>query len=256
MPLKQDDQNLFPDLLWNRPLNRRQAGRFLLLAGNIRSVHDAQMWLDALSDHGAGQVSLAFPMTISRLKADNVTLLPATPAGSLAQAAEPTLVGMTNESDGLVIGSNIGRHPQTVALVEKLAALDVPLVCDGTVIIESLHLGLKWLRRPHTLLVLNRDQLQKLLRAAKLPYTVTTRSTWQQTAEALERLSNEHQATFLITDEGQVWVTHSGEVSVSKKEVNNIFDLADTVVLWLQNQNKPFEAATAGLGPNLDGAHT
>jgi len=112
-------------------------GHVLLVAGGTGKVGAAVLAARAAVAGGAGLTTVAVPPGLVEALAagcpEAMTFpSPATPAGSLALAALPSLLAAAAERSVLAIGPGLGREPETGELVVRLATgSDRPLVLDA-----------------------------------------------------------------------------------------------------------------------------
>src|SRR5436190_19464308 len=119
------DTPLFPDLLWSRPENKRQAGKLLIVGGNKFGFAAPATAYGAALKAGVGSCRVLLPVSLKRilgtlLEAD---FAPSNPSGSFAQNSLDSFLENAAWADGVLMAGNIGRNSETAialdAFVEK-----------------------------------------------------------------------------------------------------------------------------------------
>lgn len=128
------DEPLFPQRLWQRPLNRRQGGRLLIVGGSPGHLSEPQAIYQALLASGAGEAQLVYPDSLSKLLAGSGVGVAAssTPAGSLAKGALGEILTTATESDTVILAPSAGNNSETVILIESLLEkLEISRIVTG-----------------------------------------------------------------------------------------------------------------------------
>lgn len=216
---RQTDQPLFPDIVWNRPERRDQAGRLGIIGGHQHGFAAvAEAYQTALAT-GAGQVRVVLPEvlrgTIPRQLTD-VQFAPTNPSGSLAQSAIATLCSLSQWADSLLLIGDTGKNSQTAALYEQFISQQSsptpPMVLTRDAIDLLHHNAPIILNHSALVLVLSLAQLQKLLRAVYYPKIVTFRMQLAQLVETLHKLTITYTATIVVFHDGQLVMARGGQV--------------------------------------------
>ncbi|HEX9079443.1 MAG TPA: NAD(P)H-hydrate epimerase, partial [Desulfuromonadaceae bacterium] len=128
-----------------RPLVRRRDrqahkglfGHCLIVAGSTGKTGAAALSANSAVRAGSGLVTLAVPETLNpilEVKTTEAMTVPVPDAGRgyLGAAALPAIEPLLGGRRSVAIGPGIGRHPETVALVQSLVeAAEIPLVVDA-----------------------------------------------------------------------------------------------------------------------------
>jgi len=144
------DHLLFPDVLWERPLNihKRILGRVLVIAGSKGMAGAAALTLEAAYRAGAGVVTLGFPEGLGevykKILPEAMTLsLPETPSGTLSTKAVPNILENINDFDCVVIGPGLSQNAETMQLVwEIFFEIKKPIILDADGL-NAISLGFK-----------------------------------------------------------------------------------------------------------------
>ncbi len=244
--LHQTDQPLFPKVLWNRPVSRAGAGKFLLIggrAGHFNLINDVY---SAAAAGGAGELKLALPDSLrGMVPADAAEFLPSSPSGSLGQEAITPILKLAEDCRGIAIGGNLSDNSQTAIAMEAVlekANRPIALYDDA---LELLKHRPELLVGPRRLVVADMPELFKLagrlgigLKPAADPGAVAKIAVVQAIAHKTEADYLIFGRDIIATASGQVSLTNPGYVP----EPAIVYGLAS--VFWLQNQNQPFEGLT------------
>src|SRR6476660_954324 len=88
------DKPLFPDLLWSRPENKRQAGKLLVVGGNGQGFASPAAAYGAAIAAGIGAAKVILPDSLEKTLGKSfpeAIFAPSTPSGSFARLALGTL---------------------------------------------------------------------------------------------------------------------------------------------------------------------
>lgn len=246
---------LFPDLEWSRPENKQQAGKLLIVGGNLHGfAAPAETYNEALqAGIGTARVLLpdALQKTVGRML-ENGEFAPSTPSGSFSQKALNELLLDASWSDATLIAGDLGRNSETAILIEKFLAKytgAVTLTKDAVDYVTAApDIALQ---RQQTLLVLSLSQLQRLAVAAKFPKAVTFGMDLLHLVEWLHEFTAEHALHIIVKHQGTLFVAVSGKVTTTRlakdMPVWRVRTAAHTSVWWLQTPSKPLEALTTAI---------
>lgn len=246
--LKQTSEPLFSNLLWNRPVSARQAGRLLLVGGQAGSFSvPNDIYLSAIAG-GIGQCQIAFPDSLQKTLGytDAAIFVPSNPSGSLGKNSVASIIETAEEFDGIGVGGNLGNNSQTtVALESILTKVSVPVVIYDDAL-EVLRFTPDILaRHPKRLLVLTMNELYKLAGRIKIALPAVKDGGAMAKIEAITAIKAATQADYLVFGK-EVIVASQGQISLTNlgyiPEPAVVYGIS--AVLWLQNQIKPFEGLT------------
>lgn len=252
---QQPGRPLFPELVWSRPENKMQAGKLLIVGGNLHGfAAPAEAYAAAVAAGiGTGRVLLpsALQKTVGRVL-ENGEFAPSTPSGSFSQKALDELLLQGNWADAALLAGDLGRNSETAILIEKFLAKypqAVTLTKDAVDYVTSApHIAMN---RPRTLLVLSLSQLQRLGMAAKFPKSVSLGMDLLHVVEWLHDFTAEHDVYIITKHHQTIFVAVNGQVSTTMLEKDEqiwrVHTAASAAVWWLQNPTKPFESITASL---------
>lgn len=247
---------LFLDLLWSRPENRRQAGKLLILGGNLHGFSAPAEAFSAAEKAGIGSSRVLLPDAIKKTVGgfiEHGEFAPSTPSGSFSQKALDEVLEQAGWADGVLVAGDLGRNSETAILLEKFLAKypgQITLTKDAADYISSAPQQVE--RRQKTTIVLSLSQLQRLITSLKYPRAVTLGMPLLQLVDLLHDFSQtypffvvvKHQQTIIVAVDGKV----SSIMTDDKREdMWRVKTAAYTAVWWLQNPDKSYEALSTSL---------
>jgi NAD(P)H-hydrate repair Nnr-like enzyme with NAD(P)H-hydrate dehydratase domain len=245
---------LFPDLLWSRPENKRQAGKLLIVGGNSHGFAAPATAFGGATAAGVGVVRVLLPDSLRKTIGTSFTeaeFAPRTPSGSFAKKALDSLLDGAKWADMVLLAGDFGRNSETAVLLGSFMdkysgpvtvaedGLDYFLAANGTL-----------LNRQDTLSVINLGKLQKLAKANRPGTPVLHSMNLHELTTILADWTNSTEAAVITKHADNFIVAASGKVSTTpaKEEQNWQIELAAySAVWWLQNREKSFEALTAAV---------
>lgn len=251
--LKQSsDKPLFPELIWSRPQNRAQAGKLLVVGGNLHAfAAPAEAFAEA-ETAGAGTVRVILPDAAKKIVGpvlEHVEYAPSTPSGSFGRQALSELLEMSHWADGVLVAGDLGRNSETAILLEKFAVKfkgQLTLTKDAVDYVVSSPEIVSG--RENTLLVLSFAQLQKLASGLGFEKAFTFDMDMLRLAGALHDFTKKLPIYIVVRHLDQTHVAASGKVASTKlqagEDVWRVATAARAAVWWLQNPSKPFESIT------------
>ncbi|HEX8762330.1 MAG TPA: hypothetical protein VF733_01080 [Candidatus Saccharimonadales bacterium] len=248
-------ESLFPDLQWSRPENRQQAGKLLIVGGNL---HGFLAPADAYSETvkaGIGMSRVLLPSAIQKVvgpSIENGEFAASTPSGSFSQRALIELLDWCKWADGVLFAGDLGRNSETAIMVEKfLTKCEAPTIITKDAIDYIVSLPHPALERPNTTLVLSFSQLQRLGMAAGFELPLTFSMDMIRLVEWLHQFTERHAPHIVVKHLDNIFVAVNGEVSSTKLAKDlpiwRTKMAAHASVWWIQNNNKPFEALTTAV---------
>lgn len=251
------DEPLFPDLLWSRPQNRQTAGKLLIIGGNAYGfAAPAEAYQEAVQA-GIGSTRVLLPLAVKKIAGrllETVDYTPSTISGSFSKASLAEFLDHVAWADSVLIAGDLGRNSETAIVIENfLVEYSGPVTLAKDASDYGISLGEAVLKRPNTLLVLTIAQLQKLFTTAHQTEVVSFSMDLVRLVDTLHILTEKYPASIIVKHLDQLVVASQGQVSTTVTDIDNedfwrIKTAAHTAVWWLQNPDKPFEAATSAVG--------
>ncbi len=249
---QQRDTPLFPDILWNRPLNKNGAGKLLIVGGNKhRFFAPAQAQFTA-EKIGAGIVKTVLPEATRKLvgAGDSNEFASSNPSGSFSKDALHELLSLANWSDTVLLAGDAGHNSETSMLIEEFLQKYVDKVVMTQDFVD-MFVGSPdtLLSRDNTLLVVSFSQLQKIAKHMSEPRAFVYSMSLQSLLEELGDFSRTCNAAFITFHQQNLIVAAQGKTSYMKslKEVWRIEQAAKSAVFWMQQPETFFETVTTSL---------
>lgn len=248
---------LFPDLLWSRPENKRQAGKLLIVGGNAHGFAAAGEAYATAVEAGIGTARVLLPDSLQKTVGkmfDAGEYAPSTPSGSFSRRALAPLMDMGQWADSALLAGDLGRNSETAVVLEQFAheyTGQLALTKDATDYFTKSPAQL--LGRENTLLVLSLAQLQKLATGSGSDKAFTFDMDLIRLVDALHDFTRLHGAFIIAKHLDTIFVAVDGQVSTTKLEKDveiwRVSTAAHAAVWWLQNAKKPFEALATAVLP-------
>ncbi len=252
---QKSDQPLFSELLWSRPENTRQAGKLLIIGGNLHAFMAPAEAFATSVPAGIGSARVLLPDAAKKLVGsvlEDIDYAPSTPSGSFSQKALVDWLATSQWADGVLITGDLGRNSETSILLEKFLQKytgQVTLTKDA--VDYAIQIPNATLNRPDTLLVLSFAQLQKLAIKSGFTSAFTFSMDLLHLVEALHTFTETYQTYIIVQHLSQTHIAVNGNI-VSypiQKEASiwRVKTAAHTAVWWLQNPGQPLEALSTAL---------
>jgi hypothetical protein len=251
---------LYPDLLWSRPENKRQAGKLLIIGGNAQGFSAAAEAYNESTKAGIGTARVILPNVLQRTVSKifpAAEYAPSTPSGSFSQQALAELLAEAHWADGVLLAGDLGRNSETAILLENFTSKysgQLTITRDAADYFTKLPQPL--LMRPNSLMVISLSQLQKLGSSAKLASAITFDMDLIRLADVLHKFTSDNPISIMTKKLDNLIIASGGEVSFTKlnedKKVWRLKAASHASVWWLQNPNFTYKALTTSLVDNLE----
>lgn len=251
--LKQENEPLFPEILWSRPETKHGAGKLAIIGGNSHGFGAPGLAYTTGDAAGAGVIRVMLPDAVRKVVGallPDADFAPSNPSGSFARNALAELLALAGWSDTALLAGDFGRNSETAILLESFVQKYTGLLTVTQDAIDYFkETPLELVDREQTLIVLSLAQLQKYFINTPTIMPITTTMTTLQLVEALHTYTSEHPAGIITQHNDLIFVAHSGQVCTMKhnEKIWRVATSARASVFWLQNPNKPFEAIVSSL---------
>lgn len=245
------DTPLFPDMLWSRPENRRQAGKLLIIGGNLHGfAAPAEAYSHAIKA-GVGSCRVMLPDSLNRTVGKlfpEAEFVPSTPAsGGFARRALAELLSAASWANGVLLAGDFGKNSETTILIEGfLGHYTGPLVLARDALDYCLNAPGDCLARPNTLLVATTAQLRKLAIEARWPVAITSDIDLVRLVDILRQQTSRQPAGIMVKHLQNLLVAYGSDISSTRlpDELPAWRNQAGALaaVWWLQNPSQPFRA--------------
>lgn len=249
------DSPLFPDLLWSRPENKNQAGKLLIIGGNLHGFAAIGEAYNEALKAGVGMVRVMLPDALHKTVIKifpEAEFAPSTPSGSFARSSLAEALAEASWADAVLIAGDLGRNSETAIMLEQLTdKYKGQLTITQNALDYFTKSPIKLLDRQETVIVASLGQLQRLGTALKFKTVFTLDMDLIRLTEALHEFSRLHKSAIITKSHDNLLVGYDGKVSSSKLteeiEAWRVRTAAHAAVWQLQNPNKVFEALTISL---------
>lgn len=250
-----NDKPLFSELLWDKPENKIQAGKLLIIGGNAHSFAVPAAAYAEAQAAGIGVVKVLLPDALKKSVGpilENGEYAPSTKSGSFSKQALAEWLDFAQWSNGILLPGDLGRNSETAIALEQLL-----VKYDGQITITHDALDYftanpqKLVERSDTTIVASFAQLQRLATGARFTTAFTYDTPLANMTESLHKLSIRYPCSFVMKHSGIFYIAKDGEVSTTQTSPNeNVWRVATAarVSVWtLQNPSKQFEALTCAI---------
>lgn len=266
---KQADKPLFPDLLWSKPENKKQAGKLLIIGGNAHEFAAPAEAYNEVVKAGIGTAKVLLPEGLKKTVGsilENGEFASSTKTGSFDKKSLAEWLDFAGWADGVLVAGDLGRNSETAITLESFVEkYQGRLTLTKDAADYFTHQPLKLFQRELTTIVISLAQLQKLCNAAKWPIPITFSMTLTQLVETLHSLTTEYVCNIIVEHNGVIFVAVNGQVSTTPvvstavattgqashkdKEAYSwrVKTAAHAAVWWIQNPTTPFEALSSAL---------
>lgn len=246
---------LFPDIEWNKPEQRSQAGRLGIIGGNKLGFAGVAESYSTVVGAGVGDVRVLLPDVLRKTIPASITdtvFGSTTPSGSLAKGALIEMQTLGAWAQGILLAGDAGRNSETAIVYENFIRTysgPLTLTRDAVDLIKNDSQSL--VARPNTLLVVSFAQLQKLLQAVYYPKILTFSMQLTNLVEAVHKFTVTYPVGLMVLHKDQLVMAFDGQVVTQPWE--NAMAIwrgsvaASAASYWLWNPNQPLESMAASL---------
>ena len=250
-----DSKSLFPEIEWNKPERRDQAGKLLVVGGNKLGFAAVAESYGTARDAGAGQVRVLLPdclkSTVPKTLLD-VIFAPCNHSGSLSQDALTELLASAAWADGVLLIGDAGRNSETAVLYEHFVQqYDGPLTVTRDAIDLIKNNPRLLVERPSTTLIASFAQMQKLFQGVYYPKILTFSMQLLQLVEALHKFTITYPSTLVTLHKDTIIIASHGEVVT--QEWHNAMAIwrgsvaTKAATFWLWNDSQPLRSISSSL---------
>ena len=207
---------LFPDIEWNRPERRDQAGALLIVGGNKLGFAAVAESYQTAKEAGAGQARVLLPdclkNTVPKTLSD-VVFAACNPSGSLAKDARTELYASAAWADGVLLVGDAGRSSETAILYEEFIAAHTGILTITRDAIDLVKNNPRLLaERENTLIVASFAQMQKLFQGVYYPKILTFSMQLLQLVEALHKFTITYPCTIVTLHKDVLIIAEKGQI--------------------------------------------
>jgi NAD(P)H-hydrate repair Nnr-like enzyme with NAD(P)H-hydrate dehydratase domain len=244
------DKPLYDNLLWSRPENKLQAGKIVVIGGNINSFAKTVNSYQLLISAGVGQVTILLPKPIFKVIGQISTDLifcPSTDSGSFSSQSLDNFIDYTSSADGIFLSGELSNNSETLILIEKLInRVNKPIILSDDSIDLALHFDNSLLNRNNMIYVGNLDKFQKIFSKLNSTDAITSNISLSDLVRVMKNFSQKNLVSLVTIYNDYVVVASQGQVSttlINKPIDRDIFKLVHHCVCWIiQNPETKFQA--------------
>lgn len=249
------DNPLFEDLIWSKPENKLQAGKLLIIGGNLFSFSNVSDSYRIAASEGAGQTRMILPSSLKKMLSKilpDSDFAPVNPSGGFSKKALADFLENSMWADLVLFAGDLGRNSETSILVEKfLQNSKTPTILTKEAADSYIQSAKNLSTRPNTTLVINLTQLQQLSKSISNDFIFKFSLSIEEIAISLENFSKLINSNIVVNYQDNIWCVCNGRVSSTphnNKDDLWITEVASKSAVWLmQNPNMPFEALTTAI---------
>lgn len=207
---------LFPDIEWNRPERRDQAGRLAVIGGNKLGFAAAADGYRIAQEAGVGAVRVLLPDALKKSVPSSMTdvlFAPTNPSGGLASEAIRELKTLDGWADAVLFIGDAGKNSQTAAVYEEIvASSNKPIVLTRDAIDLMQNNFSVILDKPNLVFIASFAQLQKLFRSVYYPKIITFSMQLAQLVDTLHKFTITYPVTLTVFHAEHLIIAQGGEV--------------------------------------------
>lgn len=250
-----NNKPLFPDIEWEKPEQRAQAGRLGIIGGNKLGFAGVAEAFSVAYGTGVGNSKVLLPdalkKSIPAAWAD-VALAPSTASGGLSKDALADVMALADWSSMLLLIGDAGRNSETAILYENLLRESTkPIVITRDAIDLVKNAPELLVSRENTALVLSFAQLQKLFQAVYYPKVLTFSMQLMQLVDALHKFTITYPIALAVLHKDTIAVAYGGQVTTTPWQSPMLIWRGNTAaraaVYWGWNTSQPLQTITASL---------
>lgn len=252
---QQAGKPLYPDIEWNKPERRDQAGKLLIVGGNKLGFAAVAESYQTAKEAGAGYVRVLVPdclkSSIPKV-IDDVIFAACNTSGGLSGEAKTELMASAAWADGVLLIGDASRNSETAILYEQfLKEYRGPLTISRDAIDLVKNDARLLVDRPDTIIIASFAQIQKLFQGVYYPKVLTFSMQLLQLVEALHKFTVTYPCTIMTLHKNTMIIAYGGEVITQPWENpmaiwrGSVAANAATHSLW--NPSKQLESITSSI---------
>lgn len=246
---------LFPDIEWNKPERRDQAGRLAVIGGNkLGFAGVGEAYATAVAA-GVGEVRALLPDVLKKTIPTTITdtIFAATnPSGGLARDALAEMRALGEWGTGVLLVGDAGRNSETALVYDDFIrdyTGQLTITRDAIDLVKNNASLL--VERPDTLLVASFAQVQKLFQSVYYPKIITFSMHLGQLVEALHKFTITYPVTVVTLHRDTLIIASDGTI-ITQNWDSPMLVWRGTVATkaasyWLWNPAKSLEAIASSV---------
>lgn len=252
---KQGIKPLYKELLWDKPENKVQAGKLLIIGGNIQSFSIVGLAYQAVQEAGIGVSKVLLPDSLIKIVGhvlEDCEFAPSNKSGGFSKKSLSNWLDLANWSDGVLLPGDLGRNSETAMILEQfIKRYDGQITITQDALDYFIANPIEMLKRQNMTLVTNFPQLQKLGINSHFNQAFTHNLPITSLIDVMHNFTSLFSVNLILKHNDIYFVASNGQVSTTKTDKTDknwqILVATNASVWKLQNPNKTFEALTTSL---------
>lgn len=248
--LQQRDEPLFPDLIWSRPENKKQAGKLLIVGGQANQFTRVSTSFNSAEKAGAGHIRVLLPDSLEKLTQHfpGIEYAQSNQSGSFSKRALATMNEMSEWADSVLLAGDIGKNSETTTVIDGylLRCITPTIITEDS--LNSTSLPMEQILKRQIILILEWSKFQKKTNELEVIDPFLSADPIDKISDNLAKVFRHHVAGLVIVQDEKIWCVQQGKVSLT--QVNTAVDLSELssyCSVWsMQHPSKMFEAITSG----------
>lgn len=252
---QEESKPLFPDIEWNRPENKRLAGKLGIIGGNKLGFSAVASSYGVAEKTGAGEIKILVPDALKKIipnSVDSTIFAPTNRSGGLSADAQNQIQALESWSDVMLFIGDTGKNSETAILYEnflKKHHKPVVITRDAVDLVQNGFSDI--ISNDQMCFVVSFSQLQRIFRSVYYPKILTFNMHLAQLAENLHKFTITYPITVVTFHDNNLVIANSGKV-VTQSWDNPMAiwrgDVAVRAAVYLTwTPQKPLEAITASI---------
>lgn len=249
------EKPLFPDIEWNKPERRDQAGKLGIIGGNKLGFASVAESYTLAFETGVGDARVLLPDVLKRAIPTSITdtiFGASNPSGSLAREALTSMNALGAWADGILLIGDAGRNSETALVYDDFISSytgQLTITRDAIDLVKNNTSLL--VERPDTLLIASFAQVQKLFQSVYYPKILTFSMHLTQLIEALHKFTITYPVTIVTLHRDTLIIANGGSV-VTQAWDNPMMIWRGAMATraatyWLWTPTKPLEAVSSSI---------
>lgn len=212
----QSNKVLFPQIEWNKPERRDQAGKLLIIggsSGNFRAVANS---FDVALKTGAGEVKVVVPDSLKKtipLEATDVIFAPSNTSGGFSKEAKNDFLAASAWADSVLLIGDFDKNSESAILLENFIQNSQKPILITRDAVDILMNGMSdILQNENITIVASFAQMQKIFQTVFYPKVLTFSMQLANLAENMHKFSITYPANFGLVHAENFVLASNGKV--------------------------------------------
>ena len=250
--VRQTDQPVYPNILYNRPITRMGGGRLLIVGGHATEFSLPTTIHQVAVAAGIGQATAVLPDKVAKLLggAPGTTFAPSSTSGSLGREALGRILELSEEADALIIGPSLSNNSNTAMLTERLVReVQRPIIIIDDALVALRQDITSVTDNPKALIICTMAEVFKLCGALSIAINIRPNAGLINKLEIIQDLKSASACSYAVY--GTEIIVAAGDDLVVTP-INYRLSLAPAIfygtlsTFWLQNPRQPSAGLATG----------